>query len=38
MDVADQTVTLLALNANKEELGNLLDCPNTPKGECCRIQ
>jgi transposase len=32
VDVADQTVTLLALNANKEELGDLLDCPNTPKG------
>ena len=31
VDVADQTVTLLALNANKEELGDLLDCPHTPQ-------
>jgi transposase len=32
VDVADQTVTLLALNASKEELGDLPDCPNTPHG------
>jgi hypothetical protein len=32
LDVADQTVTLLAMNANQEELGQLLDAPNTPKG------
>lgn len=32
VDVADQTVTLLALNANQEELGHLLDAPNTLKG------
>ena len=32
LDVADRTVTLLAINANKEELGHLLDAPNTPKG------
>jgi hypothetical protein len=32
LDVADRTVTLLALNANQEELGHLLDAPNTPDG------
>ena len=32
LDVADRTVTLLAINANQEELGHLLDAPNTPKG------
>ena len=32
LDVADKTVTLLAMNANQEELGHLLDVPNTPKG------
>jgi transposase len=32
LDVADQTVTLLALDANQEELGHLLDVPNTLKG------
>lgn len=32
VDVADQTVTLLALNANQEEVGELLDCPNTSNG------
>ena len=32
LDVADKTVTLLAINANQEELGHLLDAPNTLKG------
>jgi transposase len=32
MDVADQTVTLLAINANQDELGHLLDVPNAPPG------
>ncbi len=31
-DVADQTVTLLALNANQAELDHLLKVPNTPAG------
>jgi transposase len=32
LDVADKTVTLLAMNANQEELGHLLDAPNTRPG------
>jgi len=32
VDVADQTVTLLAVNANGEALGHLLDAPNAPHG------
>jgi transposase len=32
VDVADQTVTLLALNANQDELAHLLDMPNAPSG------
>jgi transposase len=32
LDVADHSVTLLALDANDQELGHLLDCPNTPQG------
>lgn len=32
LDVADHTVTLLALEATGHELGHLLDVPNTPPG------
>ena len=32
LDVADRTVTLLAMNANQDELGTQLDVPNTPQG------
>lgn len=32
VDVADRTVTLLALNANQDELAHLLDVPNAPAG------
>jgi transposase len=32
LDVADRSVTLLAINANQEELGHRLDVPNTPQG------
>ena len=32
LDVADQTVTLLAINANQDELGHLLEVPNAPPG------
>lgn len=32
LDVADQTVTLLALDATGQELGHLLAVPNTPPG------
>ena len=31
-DVANQTVTLLALNANQDELAHLLEVPNMPAG------
>jgi transposase len=31
-DVADRTVTLLALNANQDELAHLLEVPNAPPG------
>lgn len=32
VDVADQTMTLLAINANQDELAHLLDVPNAPPG------
>jgi hypothetical protein len=32
LDVADRTVILLAMNASQEELGHLLNAPNTPAG------
>jgi transposase len=32
VDVADQTLTLLAINANQDELAHLLDVPNAPPG------
>ena len=32
VDVADQTVTLLAINANQKELSHLLEVPNAPLG------
>ena len=32
VDVADRTVTLLAINANQDELAHLLDVPNAPAG------
>jgi hypothetical protein len=37
VDVADRTVTLLAINANQDELAHLLDVPNAHRcriGEC----
>jgi len=32
VDVADRTVTLLAINANQDELAHLLEVPNAPSG------